>query len=510
MPSRVTSALPPRSRAVYAIAASVFVVQMAFASRYGVFRDEMYYVACGRHLAWGYVDYPPLVAVMARVATILFGHSLVGLRVLPALLAATTVLVTAELARALGGGVFAQALAATCSLATPEFLATCHFLSMNCVLLAVWPAAALCVLRADAWGPTRAWIACGILLGLGLLAKHSTLFFGAGLGAGLLLTDRRRVLLTRAPWIGLAIAAALLAPNVAWEVAHGWPTLEFMHNAQAEKMVRMGLGDLLAAEVLNMLPLTLPIWLGGLVWLLASREGRTHALLGVTFLVVLLIVWLGHGKPYYIGGAFPLVNAAGAVAAERRLRGRVVRGAVLALLPIGAAIVSPMALPVLAPDAYVRYTAALHVQPKPSEKQELGPLPQHLADQFGWEPMVRQVADAYATLTPEEQSHALVYVRNYGEAGALEFFADRYRLPPVACGHNSYYLWGPPPEGRGSVLITLGQKGTTLEESYDDVVEVGETYQRYAMPFESHKPILIARKPRVDLRANWGETKHYI
>jgi hypothetical protein len=255
-----------------------------------------------------------------------------------------------------------------------------------------------------------------------------------------------------------------------------------------------------------MLPLTLPIWLAGLAWLLATKPYR---FLGITFLGVFAIVLVGHGKPYYLAPAFPLLYAAGGVDVERRLVRPVARGAVAALLAVGGAVVAPLTIPILEPASFVRYAAALGAKDTPDEKHEMGPLPQHFADQFGWEDMARQVADAYARLTPEERNVALVYVRNYGEAGAIEFFARRYALPPVACGHNAYFTWGLP-QGRGEVLITIGEKGATLEETYEDVVKVGETFHPYAMPYENHRPIYVARKPRRDLHAIWPETKHYI
>jgi hypothetical protein len=342
------------------------------------------------------------------------------------------------------------------------------------------------------------------------MAKHATLFFGAAFLAGRLVTRARGVLRTRGPWIGAAVAVAIFLPNVAWEVAHGWPTLEFMHNAQAEKMVSLGPFAFLSALTNTMLILTLPVWVGGLVWLFASKEGRPFAFLGVTFVGTVAIVVLAHGKPYYVAPVFPLAYAAGGVAAERVIRRMTLRIGVLALLAAGGAAVSPMALPVLEPETFIRYAHALHAEAAADEKHEMGPLPQFFADQFGWEEMARRVSGAYVALSPEDQKQALVYVRNYGEAGAMELFADRYPLPPVACGHNAYFMWGPPPQGRGAVLITLAQKGATLEESYEDVTKVGETYDPYAMPYENHKAILVARKPKVDLHAIWSETKHYI
>jgi hypothetical protein len=498
-----------RPRAVPAVALGLFGVHMLLAGRYGVFRDELYYVACGEHLDFGYVDHPPLVALIARVAHFTFGESVRGLRVFPALCAAATVLVVAELAKALGGDRFAQLLAAVCVAVVPEFLGTCHFLSMNSVLLVAWPLAALLAVQAVVHGRSRAWIPFGVVCGLSLLAKHSTLFFGAGLAAGMLATSHRRALMTRGPWIGVAIATVLFAPNLAWEHVHGWPTLEFMHNAQAKKMVHLGLLAFLRAEIDNMLVFTLPVWACGVAWLLLAKQARPFRFLGVAFLAVFVIVALAHGKPYYVAPAFPIVYAAGAVAIERFVRARYQRAAVVATLFAGGAVAAPMALPILDPPTWVRYASALGVANGSDEKHEMGPLPQHFADQFGWEAMARRIARAYEGLSPEERAVVVIYGSNYGEAGAVDFFGPGLGLPAAASGHNAYFMWGPPERG-GEVLIVVGEDREDLEKVYADVRQVDETDEAYAMPYENHQPIYVCRSPRRPLRDVWPSTKFFI
>jgi hypothetical protein len=499
---------------VHAVAGAVFALHMTVAERYGVFRDEMYYAACGRHLAFGYVDHPPLVALLARAALALFGESVRGLRVVPALCAAVTIVLAGAIARALGGGRFAQLLAAVCVAAAPELLGTCHAFSMNGPLLALWTAAALLAVLAVVHDRPRAWIGLGAALGTALLAKHSTLFFGAALVVGLAATPQRRVLFTRWPWLGFGVAALLVAPNVAWEQIHGWPTLEFMHNAQARKMVHFGLLAFCRAEAENMLLLTLPVWTGGVAWLLVAERARPARFLGVAFVLVFAIVFAGGGKPYYLAPAFPMVYAAGGVALEalfaRVARGApFVRGAAVAVIAAGGAAIAPMALPILDPPAFVRYAEALGSRPSADEKHDMGPLPQHFADQLGWEAMAAKVARAYAALPPGEQRVAAIYGSNYGEAGAVDFFGPRWGLPPAASGHNTYFLWGPPP-GRGDVLITIGVSREDLERTYGQVDEVDQTDEPYAMPYEDHVPIYVCRRPKRALAEVWGTTRHFI
>ena len=355
---------PARSRDVPWIAVAVLALELALAGRYGIFRDEMYYVACGRHLAFGYVDHPPLVAVMAWLSCALLGGSVRALRVIPALLAAASVWSAGEMARELGGGRFAQALAAVCVAVAPEVLGSCHILSMNCVLPVAWTWAALFATRAVARGQARAWAGFGVACGIGLLAKHSTLFFGVGLAVGLLATPARRVLRTAGPWLGLGIAALMISPNLAWEQLHGWPTLEFMHNAQTQKMAHQSALSFVGAQIADMLPLTLPVWLGGTLWLLFARAARPASFLGVAFVVVYAIVMFGDGKPYYVAPAFPLAFAAGGVAFEAWVARPVSRAAILGVLVAAGAAIAPMAVPVLDEPAFIRYAASLGARPR--------------------------------------------------------------------------------------------------------------------------------------------------
>jgi hypothetical protein len=434
-----------------------------------------------------------------------------GLRVVPALCGGATVVLAGALTRALGGGRWAEILAALCVAVAPEFLATCHFLSMNCVLPVAWTFAALAVVRGLEGDDARPWVAAGVALGLGLLAKHSTLFFGAGLAAGLLAT-RASTLRTRGPWIAVGVAALLFLPNVLWEATHGWATLEFMRNAQEKKMVHMGALAFVRSEVDDMLPFAFPVWAAGLAWLFVAGRGRAWRFFGVTFVVTAVIVVAGGGKPYYLAPAFPLLFAAGGVAIEERLRRPVVRGAVTGALALGGVAIAPMTLPILDEPTFVRYAAALGSSPAPNEKHASGALPQFQADQHGWEAMAARVGAAYERLSPEEKKVASVYGGNYGEAGTLDFFGARWGLPPAVSGHNNYALWGPPQGGRGAVLIAVadGAECDDWSNLYERVEEVDRTDDPYAMPYEDHLAICVLRGVKEPLEHAWPRLRHFI
>ncbi|HEV8129516.1 MAG TPA: glycosyltransferase family 39 protein, partial [Candidatus Eisenbacteria bacterium] len=422
---------------------------------YGYFRDELYYIACSKHLAWGFVDHPPLsIALLAMVRATL-GESLWAIRALPALSGAGTVFLTGLLVRELGGGRFAQALACFSALIPPVWLAVDHFFSMNAFDTFFWTLAAWMLLRAISTHSPRTWIGLGLVVGLGLLNKWSMAWFVGGAVAGILLTHHRRVLLTPRPWAAAMIAAILVAPNLIWEARHDWATLEFMRNATQEKMVRTGVVDFWGGQLLVMNPVNVLIWIPGLVALL--RSGRERVL-GLLFLAVAAFLMAsGSSRPNYLAVAYAPLLAAGATAIERasaRRRSWLRPAALGAVALLGLPIV-PMGIPVLPVDQYIAYSRAIGVRPKPQEHSAESDLPQVFADMFGWEEMVQRVARVYHALPREDQARCSIFAENYGEAGAIDFFGPRYGLPPAISRHNNYWLWGPR-GGSGEVMILVG------------------------------------------------------
>jgi 4-amino-4-deoxy-L-arabinose transferase-like glycosyltransferase len=498
--------LPPRCRATLVVGALATLLELSLAQRYGIFRDELYYAACGEHLAWGYVDHPPIVALMAFLSRWIFGPSLWGLRGWPALFAGLTPVVTGHLARVLGGGRFAQLLAA-CSVAlAPHILATGHFLSMNCLLPVMWTLTVVFAIRGLVFGESRAWIGCGLLFGLGMLTKHSTIFLALGLGVGMVATPYRRELGRRGPWVAVLLGFLMFAPNLVWQATHAWPTLEFLHNLHANKVVHFGAPGFLGALVVEMGPVLVPLWIAGIVWLFLRERFR---FLGFAFLTVAGLVFAGHGRPGYVAPVFPIAFAAGAMAIEERLSQPWFRRGVLAFV-VGCSIPAiPLALPLLSPAGLIHYQQVIGISAPPEERITLGPLPQHFADQFGWEAMATKVAQAYNALPPQEREHASIVADNYGEAGAIDWFGRRWGLPAALSGHNSYFSWGPPPAERSEVLVVVTKDFAHLARSYGQVLQVDETDALYARPDEQHVPIYVCRNPRRELSAGWSEFRRY-
>jgi hypothetical protein len=306
------------------------------------------------------------------------------------------------------------------------------------------------------------------------------------------------------------VAAALFAPHVIWQVAHGWPTLEFIRNASRDKMQANTPVQFLAAQVMNMHPVTLPIWLGGLAWLLFAPRAARFRPLGVAFLAIAgILITNRTSRSGYLAAAYPMLFAAGAAALESALTHRVARASLIAIVAIAGAATAPLALPpLIGIDRYVEYSRAFGVAPDTEEQKELGRLPQFFADRQGWDRFVSQVGDAFDRLTAVERERAAVLAGNYGEAGAIEQLGRSRGLIAIS-GHNNYWLWGP--AGRtGDVLIVLSRSRKRQEQRFLSVEQVGETDCGDCMPYENHLPIFICRGLRPPpLQERWDAFRHY-
>jgi len=479
---------------------------------YGFFRDELYYIASTDHLGFGYVEHPPGVVFVAWIARRLFGDSLFGFRLFPALAAALTVRLAGAMAREMGGRTFAQALAGVSAALVPGVLSMFAILTMNAFDVLAWAACWWLAARWMRTGDSRLWLYLGLVAGVGLQFKISMLFLGAGLVVGLVLSGRARALLDRRLWIGGITAAVLFAPFVIWQWCYGWPMLEFMANATARKNVAYSPLAFLRETALRVGPVVTIIAAAGIGALLASRALRAFRALGWAFLAVLAVMLSTNAKPYYLTPAYAVLFSAGAVMVERWTdrRGRLVTRAIVTVLAIvSCAIGIPFAKAILPVETFVAYQAALGIRPSSEERHELGRLPQQFADMHGWPELASAVARVYQRLPVADRARACVFGQNYGQAGAIDVFGRPLGLPPAVSGHNSYWLWGPR-ECSGEVLIVLHDRKDVLEQIFGRV-ELGGVFRcRDCMPYEDNDPIWVARDPKVPLKDLWLRLKKYI
>jgi hypothetical protein len=501
----------------WVVAGALLLAHLLTLGRYGIFRDEFYYLANGRHLAWGYVDHPPLVALIASLIEHTLGTSVYALRV-PMLLALVGVLaVIAGLVRRMGGGGLAITGAWLAFALSPYYLFAFHYLSMNAPEILWWSLAALVLFDATLGFSDQtsarprdrrtAWLAFGAVMGIAALTKVSGLVWGAGLALGLVLSPAWRHLRSPWPWVAVALAAALVLPHIWWQAANGWPTAEFVRNAQLHKITALSPGAFLLEQVTLLGPLGALVAVIGLAGLVSRITGaRPYA---IAFAFVLVVFLVQRSKPYYTMPAYPVLLAAGGIVLERWAPWRQWWGrlALTVVLLLGLLLV-PVTLPVLAVERVPAYLARLGITVESGERHRKGALPQHYADMFGWDTLADDVARVVATLTPAERATARVFAQNYGEAGALEYYGPSRGLPPVISGHNAYWHWGPGPDN-GGVVIIVGGKATEHREVFSDVAERGRTTCTLCMPYEQDLPIFVARGLKRPLSEVWPGTKHF-
>ena len=442
---------PNRNRLTsgYAAVAYIALVRVALyllaASHYGYFRDELYYLACGEHPAWGYVDQPPMIAWMAWLLQHTIGTSLYAIRLFPMLADLAAITITAHLTQKLGGRRWAMFCAALAVLVTPIFLLFSHLFTMNAFDPFLWTLLAWLIVDLIQSGNQRLWLWIGGLVGITLLNKYGILFLVLGLLAGVIASPLRRSLFRPWFWAGIALATLIALPNFLWQLHWNFPFVQLVNAFRHGRDVMLPPLPYLVqqAQMLSFIPALLVVL--GVVFLF-SPPGKRYSVLGWGFLSVLILMLLLKGKFYYVAPAYPAIFAAGAVSLEQLTERRSLQWIrlvyALAMLVVGA-LIAPTALPLLPVKDYIAYTSNLGIRQQKFENEPQSQLPQIYADMFGWEERVRTVAAYYHSLSPEEQQVTAIGAPNYGEAGAVDLFGPKYGLPKSISGSNNYWIWGP-------------------------------------------------------------------
>jgi 4-amino-4-deoxy-L-arabinose transferase-like glycosyltransferase len=494
-----SDALPPVSwRSAGIAAASSFAVLIIFAGRYGYHRDELYFLACAKRLAWGFVDQPPLTPAIARLSQAIAPGSLVVLRLWPALFMSITIVLTVLTARELGAGRVGQAAVAAATALCPGIYAAGHLLSTTTPDILLWVALTLLVVRILRTENVRLWPAAGLLIGIALLNKWTIGFLVAGLLLGIAVGPERRLLANRWFAAGVGIGFVLWLPNLWWQGAHGWPQLRMFVDIRSSNS---GLGPTIAWLPLQFAItgyLAAALWIPGLSRVLRPGEGRPYRALGIAYvsLAVLLAIAVGD-KPYYVAALYFPLMAAGAVPFERwwtRNAGRARRMVVPALLGVLTLVGMPIVLPILP-------ASTLADVPLQDINYDLG-------EQIGWQTIVRQVGEAWVALPAADRAHAVILTSNYGEAGAIERYGTD--LPTPYSGHNSYWWWGTPPADTATVLAVGEFDGAYLKSFFASVERVGTLDNGLGMENEEKgQGIWVCRGPRASLPELWPDLRHY-
>ena len=488
--------LPPFTRWVWGVAGAVTVVLLGFAGRYGYHRDELYFLLCGRHLAWGFVDQPPLTPAIARLTDLIAPGNLVVLRTPSALIAGGSVLLVALIAREVGGGRAAQVLAAVLAATSGMVLAACHLLSTTTPDLPVWLAVILLTLRILRTGDTRWAPLIGLVCGVGLLNKYLVGLLVVGLATGVLIAGPRRLLRDRWLLAGLAIAAVLIAPNVIWQIAHGLPQFDVVNEIASGDSSYAGRPDALALQFVVISPVGAAVWIAGLVALFRRPAWRPYRALAWAWAVVLGLMLIGGGKGYYDAPLLLALTAVGSVpVVDWWSRGRVAlrRSALAAGVVLCAAIDAFLMLPI-APASHVpAVVTAINYD---------------AGETIGWPAMTDSVAKVYRSLPAADRAHTTIITANYGEAGALARYGPSRHLPTAYSGHMSVADFGRPPAGADVVIAVGFDEASYLQRFFGSVQRAGSIDVGVDIDDdENGEPIWLCRDPDASWPVLWPKLR---
>jgi hypothetical protein len=491
-------------------AAVVFLVHAIGNPHYGFFRDELYFIICGRHPQWGYVDQPPVVPLLAA-GTQIFGHSLFLLRIVPALFAGAGAYITCVLAAEFGGGTFAQSLATLTFLFTGVLMSFGMKVGPDEVGLWTWPLLALIAVRIIKGAGPRQWLLFGLIVGLSIESKYSVLFLLAAFFAGLALTPERRILANVWVAAGAAIALLIALPAFVWQAYYGFPIWELLEGGQNGKNIIAGPGLYLVQQILITNLFLFPVWVIGLVRLFRDGPNR---FLGYAYVILIVEMLVFHGKHYYPANVYPILIAAGGVQIERWTQQlRAVRIAIVAYALVLGPIFVPFSLPILPEQTFLTYQAnvmhTLHISSSALATEHVRkatPLPQDWADMHGWPEFAQAIKGVYDSLPPAERAQAVVFASNYGEASAIEFFTPDV---PVISGHNQFWLWGT--QGySGNVIIDVPGDCGESSHLFKSAQLVARFNAPYTIGWETDIPIMVCRGIRKPLSDIWPKVKKYI
>jgi len=404
----------------------------------------------------------------------------------------------------------AQTIAALSLVVSPLPLILFGFFSMNCFEILLWSTACWMLVEIGRSGDARLWVPLGIVLGLALVNKHTAGLFVAGVAVVTLATPLRRHALGGWLWLGALVAALIVLPNIVWQAANDWPSLEFYRNLDRESNIPIGPLAVLGEQIATWNPGTLPVWLAGSIFFFSAR-GQRYRALGWLFLTLLaIVVVLGKSRPDRIMGVYPVLFAAGGVLLEgvsRRERRRWVQYAVPGLLLVTGILGAPLLLP-FSPELMARHPLAAGTNDARREVDP-APIPIWFSHRMGSEGFVNEVAAVFEGLSPAERRDAIVLSGDFAHAGAIEHLGPRHSLPRVFSPHNSYYLWKPEPGLSPSLVIAIGLDEGLLRKEFGEV-ELAALYRcAYCMGWRDDLPIYVARSPRRPLLELWPGLKRF-
>lgn len=470
----------------------IYLLTTAFTS-YGMFRDEYYYLACSNRLDIGYVDHPPFSIWVLALWKWLLGDSMFVIRIIPAIVTSVIVFMIGLFTIRLGGNKTAVIVSSVTFMLSPIFLGMNTIYSMNTFDFLFWISSAYVFLRIVQTGNSKLWLLLGVFIGFGLLNKTSMLWLCAGIFTGTVFTPLRKDLKTRYPYIAALIALIIFSPFVIWNIIHDFAHLEFMRNAASRKYGGLTPVSFIIDQILILNPLSILIWVPGLVFYFFQKEGKQFRAVGFIWLATFIILFVNwHSKGEYVAASYQILFAGGSVLIEKLSHNKSwLKYAVATPVVFFGVLLAPFARPLLNVEKFLDYQNAIGLKPPSNEGHETI-LPQFYSDMFGWEDLAKNVSKVYLSLSEEERKNTVVYCSNYGKAGAIEYFSKKYLLPKVVCPHNSYWLWWKE-AGNPTTLIIIGGEIEDHQHSLNEVFKAGYHQTKYAMPYENNLTIFVGR-----------------
>ena len=481
-------------------ASATVLAHVLLGGRYGFHRDELATLDDARHLAWGYVAYPPITPFFGRLSLTLFGTSLIGFRFFAAVAQAVAVVLTGLMARELGGQRFAQLIAAAAAI--PFCLAAGALMQYVSFDYLFWVLTAYFVVRLLKSEDPRWWLAIGCSIGLGMMTKYTMGILALGIVAAVLLTDARKYLASKWLWFGVAASLLVFLPNFLWQVQHHFISLDFLKDIHARD-VRIGRTKDFLPDQAELTLLALPLWLAGLYYCLISSAGRRFRMLGWMYVIPLLLFILAKGRGYYLAGAYPMLYAAGSVWGEQRLKelsrtwSVAVRAVVWTALTVDIVLLGIIAMPP-APVNFPLWKFAARNNGD-------------LVEELGWPELTQTVAQIRDSLPPSDRARLGILAGNYGEAGAINLYGPKYGLPQAISGINSFWPRGygdPPPE----TVIVVGISRGFLQRNFYSCELAGHTPNPYGIENEEtkdHPDIYVCRGLRQSWPDFWKGFRYY-
>jgi len=487
---------------VFILSLIKLVIHLVANQNYGFHRDELLHLSVSEHLAWGYMEFPPFIAVVGKVAHFFFDYSLSGVRLFSTLAGVAILVICCLIAKEFGGKKNSILLAGILVLAYVPFFRNHTLFQPVAFDQLFWTLGFYYLIRYINTKNVKFLIYLGITAGIGLMNKYTFVVWGFGIAIGLLFHEKGNVFKNKWIYISGMIALIIVLPNILWQMNHHFPLLMHLEELKKSQLDEIGPYDF-ALEPLKS-PFTLVVGLIGLFAYFFDTELKKYKSIGVATLVIFFTMWFLQSKAYYFFAIYPVLFAAGAVKIEKAFQRKPIWVYVVAFVVLAPSIFFiPKAAPVLPIEKFVAYE---ELEP---EKDGRIIITDDYADMFGWEEQVKLVDSLYRGLPQKDKDNCIILAENYGEAGAIKILGEQYHLPDPVSRHGSFWTWGPG-EKSGEICISMGNEKEVLSRYFEELTLVKMITHKYAIDEENNIPVYLCRKSKIDLKKKWPELEKYI